>query len=435
MTEEEIGKHLLNNLIRRNLIEVARVGANGEVVSCRLLRLMQHFILKTMNKDFLRIMSNKIQHISSKATRVLVIHGMINNFIPDVNTTPIRSLLLFREDGFWSPSILLNSFSNIKFLRVLELQNSPIDALPDAVGDLVLLRYMNLRGTRIHNLPSSLKSLHELQTLDIRNTYVRALPGGIDNLKMLRHLLLADSFSNRVVKLDGDLMFCKDLQTLAGIKLTQQIAFGLTYLPQLLKLSVGEVEGRGTSLQLSKSIDLMKNLNSLTIKCAWRKEIQIQASNPLENLEKLRIEGWIRNLLGWVCKLKSLKYLHLKDCMLTEDPISSLQYLPSLTILTICNAYKGNNMCSDDAAGFPNLKELSLMNLAGLEEWTRIEEGSMRSLHTLIIAKCPQLKLPPKGLQNLTKLNMLLVKSMPAEFVRETRELPLHAGLQFSTVC
>lgn len=434
MTAEEIGKHLLDDLIRRNLLEVVRVDANGEVVSCRLLRLLQHFILKTLNKDYICVLSNKLV-FPSKVTRILVIHGVINNLMPGVNTASVRSLLLFRQNGLSTPSVLQNSFSNIKFLRVLELQNSPIDVLPDSIGDLVLLRYMNLRGTRIHNIPPTIKSLRELQTLDIRDTCVRALPCGIDGLRMLRHLLLADSVSNKLVKLDGDVMFCKDLQTLAGIKLTQQIAYGLPYLPQLVKLSVGDVEGRAMSLQLSKSIDMMKNLNSLTIKCAWRKEIQIQASTPLENLEKLHISGWIKNLLDWVCRLKSLKYLYLRDCMLIDDPVSSLQCLPSLTVLSLYNAYKGSHIHSVNASRFPNLKELSLQNLPGLEEWSRIEEGSMRNLHTITIAKCPLLKFPPKGMETLANLQKLQVKTMPAEFITKARELLFHTKVHFSVVC
>ncbi|CAK9155948.1 unnamed protein product [Ilex paraguariensis] len=462
MTEEEIAKNLLDELIQRNLLEIATVATSGEVISCRSLPFVQDFILQMLNNDNFCIVSNSSQPSwPSDVTRILAVHGEIKNVIPSLNTRSIHSLLLFIGNEHWTPSILLSSLPNIKFLRVLDLQQSPIDSLPDAIGNLVLLRYMSLRGTRIYNLPSSLVNLHELQTLDIRNTYVRALPGGFDGLKMLRHLLLADSFSNRVVKFDGDIMFFKDLQTLAGMKLSQQTAFGLKYLPQLLKLSVGEVEGRETSFQLSKSIDQLKNLNSLTIKCAWRKEIQLQTSNPLENLEKLRVGGWVRNLIGWVCALKSLLYLDLWDCMLQidpisslqhlpslasllyldlwdcmlqNDPISSLQHLPSLAVLSLRNAYKGKLICCDAAGGFPNLKKLSLLHLEELEEWTKIEDGAMGSLEILLIAKCPKLKLPPKGFQNLPKLQMLQIKNMPTEFVKEAREIPLRAGLCLSVV-
>ncbi|KAM7507318.1 hypothetical protein LguiA_017771 [Lonicera macranthoides] len=436
MTEEEIAKNLLEDLIHRNLLEVAKVGTNGEPISCRLLQLVQDFILKLLNKDHSWIMSNSVERIwSSEAIRVLAVHGVINNFVPPSNGRSIRSLLFFKKNGHSSPrtpSILLNSPLNIKFLRVLELQNSPIDALPDAVGNLVILRYISLRGTMINNLPPSLNSLHELQTLDIRDTNVRALPAGFDGLKMLRHLLLSGSFSKKVVKLNGDIMFYKDLQTLAGVKLTQQIALGLKYLPQLLKLSVGEVEGKENSLQLSKSIDQMKNLNSLTVKCAWRKGIQIQTSNSLENLEKLRVGGWVKDLLGWVSMLKSLKHLYLWDCMFTNDPISSLQQLPRLAILSLCNVYKGNSVCCGDSAGFPSLKKLSLVKFEELEEWTNIEDGSMKGLQTIIISKCPRLKQPPKGLKNLVDLQILQIKDMPPEFVREARELSLHAALHCS---
>ncbi|KAK2968609.1 hypothetical protein RJ640_028256 [Escallonia rubra] len=434
MTEEEMAEKLLNELIQRNLIGVIKLGIDGEIISCRTIRLIQDFIIKMVRRDYFGVMSRSNQHIMpSNATRILAVHGVIPNTMSSFNTLNIRSLLLFGEGGFWDPSILLNSLSNIKFLRVLELQNSPIDALPDSVGDLVLLRYLSLRGTRICNLPSSIITLHELQTLDIRDTHVRALPGGFDGLKMLRHLLLSDSCSNRVVKLDGDIMFYKDLQTLAGIKLTQQVALGLKFLPQLLKLSVGEVEGRNSS-HLSKSIDQMKNLSSLTIKCAWRKEIQIQTSSPPENLEKLRVGGWIKDLLGWVCTLKSLKYLYLQDCMLTNDPISGLQHLPSLIVVSLCKSYKGNHMICDDPAGFPKLKKLSLLNLQELEEWTKIEDGSMRNLETIIIAKSPKLKLLPYGLENLTNLRTLQIEDMPAEFVREARDTPLPAGAHLSVV-
>jgi disease resistance protein RPM1 len=277
-------------------------------------------------------------------------------------------------------AILLNLVLKVKLLHVLDLQNIPIDTLPDEIGDLVELRYLDLRNTRLHELPPSLQNLCELQTLDVRNTPVRALPSGFDSLKMLKHLLLADSYGNRVVKLDAEIMFLKDLQTLAGVKLTQNVAVGLNHLPKLLKLSVGEVEGGKNSLCLSESINQMKDLSSLTIKCAWRKEIQIQISNPLENLEKLRVGGWIRDLLRWISRLSSLKYLHLWDCMLNQDPISSLQHLPNLVVLSLSKAFKGKQISCDNIAGFPKLKRLSIFHFEELTEWTKIEEGSMEKL-------------------------------------------------------
>ncbi|THG12639.1 disease resistance protein RPM1-like isoform X1 [Camellia sinensis] len=437
MTQEEIAKNLLDELIQRNLFEVGRLGANGEVISCKLLCLIRNFIIEVLNKDHFCILSDSGGRniCPLEATRMLSIHGQIKNVFPSLNSKPIRSMLLFSENEQWTPSVLLNSLCNIRFLHVLELKQIPIGALPDEIGNLVLLHYLGLRGTGICNLPSTLQNLRDLQTLDVRDTYVRALPSGFDGLKMLRHVLLADSFSKRVVKLEGNIMFLKDLQTLAGIKLTEHIATELKYLPQLVKLSVGEIEGRGNCSQFSESVSLMKNLNSLTINCAWRKKIHLQISNPLENLEKLRVGGWVEDLLSWVCTLKSLKYLYLRDNMLVSDPISALQHLPNLTLLSLQNVYRGKLMCCDDVSGFPNLKKLSILNFEELEEWTKIEDGSMARLEILIITKCPKLRLPPKGLQNLTNLQMLQMKDMPTEFVTEVREIPRRAGLDFVVVC
>ncbi|KAJ6734918.1 DISEASE RESISTANCE PROTEIN RP [Salix purpurea] len=393
--------------------------------------------------DFICDMSQKDQIFSVyesthqvwplKASHFVAIHGEIDNITPNPLPREIRSFHFFGGRSNQT-GILLNLVSKVKLLHVLDLQNIPIDTLPDEIGDLVELRYLDLRNTGLHELPSSLQNLCELQTLDVRNTPVRALPSGFDNLKMLKHLLLADSYGNRVVKLDAEIMFLKDLQTLAGVKLTQNVALGLNHLPKLLKLSVGEVEGGKNSLCLSESINQMKDLNSLTIKCAWRKEVQIQISNPLDNLEKLRVGGWIRDLQMWISRLSSLKYLHLWDCMLNQDPISSLQHLPNLVVLSLSKAFKGKQISCDNIAGYPKLKRLSIFHFEELAEWTKIEEGSMEKLQILTIGWCRKLKLPPRGLESLKDLETLQITRMSLEFAEEAKAISRSSGLNFSVV-
>jgi disease resistance protein RPM1 len=434
ITEEESAKYLLEELIQRNLLQVARVGVNGEVESCTLLQPVHDFICDMSQKDQIFSVYESTQQVwPLKASRFVAIQGEIDNRTPNSLPREIRSLHFFggRPNQM---AILLNLVLKVKLLHVLDLQNIPIDTLPDEIGDLVELRYLDLRNTRLHELPPSLQNLCELQTLDVRNTPVRALPSGFDSLKMLKHLLLADSYGNRVVKLDAEIMFLKDLQTLAGVKLTQNVAVGLNHLPKLLKLSVGEVEGGKNSLCLSESINQMKDLSSLTIKCAWRKEIQIQISNPLENLEKLRVGGWIRDLLRWISRLSSLKYLHLWDCMLNQDPISSLQHLPNLVVLSLSKAFKGKQISCDNIAGFPKLKRLSIFHFEELTEWTKIEEGSMEKLQILTIGWCRKLKLPPRGLESLKDLETLQITSMYPEFAEEAKVISRCSGLNFSVV-
>ncbi|KAE9450114.1 hypothetical protein C3L33_17992, partial [Rhododendron williamsianum] len=257
----------------------------------------------------------------------------------------VCSLLAFEESKNQFPfEIPARSF---KLLSVLELEQLPGDTqLPNAVGDLVLLHYLGLRRTRLKVLPKSLKNLQRLETLDIRDTFVRELPPGLEVLNMLKHLLLAGSFGNEVVSVETQIEVLNHLLTLAGVKLTEDIAEQLQHLSLLQKLSVGEVRSNH-SKSLSKSIDKMEFLGSLTIKCFPGEKIQILSNNPLDCLEKLRVGGQVGNLLDWVNKKRSLKYLYMWDCMLTEDPLSALKHLPNLVVLSLCNAYEGEQIQVD----------------------------------------------------------------------------------------
>ena len=80
--------------------------------------------------------------------------------------------------------------SGSKMLRVLDLQDVPIDELPNEVVSFFYLKYLNLRGTLLKRLPNSIGRLLNLQTLDIKDTQIEALPRGIGNLQNLRHLIM-----------------------------------------------------------------------------------------------------------------------------------------------------------------------------------------------------------------------------------------------------
>ncbi|GFY87637.1 eukaryotic translation initiation factor 2 gamma subunit [Actinidia rufa] len=142
--------------------------------------------------------------------------------VEKLNLSRLYSFLAFKGNKYQSPFII--SARSFKLLCVLELQQLPSDTLPDAVGDLVLLQYLGLRHTNLKMLPKSLKNLRRLQTLDIRGTVVRDLPSGLEVLDMLKRILLAGSFSNAVVNLATRIEVLGYLLTLAGVKLTNDIA-------------------------------------------------------------------------------------------------------------------------------------------------------------------------------------------------------------------
>ena len=87
----------------------------------------------------------------------------------------IRSFLVFNKK---LKTLALGS----KMLRVLDLEDAPIDELPDEVFQLFNLRYLNLRGTLLKKLPNSIGKLLNLETLDIGDTQIKTLPRGIGKL-------------------------------------------------------------------------------------------------------------------------------------------------------------------------------------------------------------------------------------------------------------
>ncbi|KAK9922855.1 hypothetical protein M0R45_031295 [Rubus argutus] len=101
----------------------------------------------------------------------------------------LRSFLVF-SIGMSSLCLSNSLIAEFKLLRTLDLENVPIEELPDGVVYLFNLRYLNLKGTAIKKLPKSIGRLRNLQTLNICDTKIGTLPKGIAKLLNLRHLIM-----------------------------------------------------------------------------------------------------------------------------------------------------------------------------------------------------------------------------------------------------
>ncbi|MFQ6641743.1 hypothetical protein Gotur_014292 [Gossypium turneri] len=79
--------------------------------------------------------------------------------------------------------------SNFKYLRALELRNSPLTALPNSIYTLKHLRDLELAQCKgIQELPSSFYKPRSLQSLNLRGTHLKQLPENVQRLIELRHL-------------------------------------------------------------------------------------------------------------------------------------------------------------------------------------------------------------------------------------------------------
>ena len=94
-------------------------------------------------------------------------------------------------------------------------------------------------------------------------------------------------------------------------------------------------------------------------------------SNNMPMLKKLHIRGW-------VSQLRNLVKLILVDNHVLDDSMKSLQYLPNLLSLTLCDCF-GDETFHILGGGFHGLEELHLENMHGLKS-IFIDDGAFSSL-------------------------------------------------------
>ncbi|KAI4345857.1 hypothetical protein L6164_012946 [Bauhinia variegata] len=424
-TKEDIAEQQLHELLRRNLFQVTKLGTNGKPKLCLLLRPLREFALERSQEDGFSVTSETGSSVPVERPLRLSLnsrHSKSNMDIDKTNYSRLRSLLVLLGSKLQTSYIKLDLVSRLKLLRVLELQDMPIDVLPDSLGKLFLMRYLGLRRTKLVELPISLGKLKDLQTLDVRDTMVRSLPENLEHLTELRHLLLALSFDDKVVNLPVVIADFKQLQTLAGVELTECIAKSLLELPQLQKLSVGKVKSDMLEL-LAKSINQMVHLQSLSINCDLGEKLHTKffEHSSTSKIERLRVRGRILHLLDWVNSLESLRCLYIWDCLLTEDPFLELGKLPKLEFLSARKAYIGYKIEFRRGA-FPNLKKLTIMHFPAWSEW-HIGDGTVENLEKLTIESCPNLTKLPPCFRKLANFHVMQVKKMPEAFTEEARKI------------
>ncbi|XP_058114403.1 disease resistance protein RPM1-like [Magnolia sinica] len=419
-TPEEVSSNYFAQLIDRNLLQPVIHELTGELIACQVHDLMRDIAIHMFKKEnFAAILTNRRNNFEKAQCRLAIQNTAIDipGSMPELNP---RSLIVFNDQEFPSSSFC-RMFSKFKLLRVLDLEGAKIKILPNEVGGLIHLRYLSLRRTQIEELPVSLQRLHNLQTLDVRDSHLKGFPTGIEKLMKLRHLNLTKSYgSSEFYKMPKQTASLSNLQTLSGASVDGGFSRELGYLTQLKKLAIGEVKGEDCR-QLCDSISQLKWLRSLKIVALGRDELNLQElSQPPQYLEKLHLVGVMKEFPRWVGSLNCLRHINLTCSQFENDPLTTLGRLPNLAVLGLVNAYVGKQIyCTP--VGFPKLRTMIIINMEELEEWSRIEEGTMKSLQYLYIESCPKLKMLPDGFQHLAAIQSLYLRDMSEEFMKRVR--------------
>ncbi|KAL4618482.1 hypothetical protein ACB092_06G013800 [Castanea dentata] len=422
---EGIAREYLIELINRSLVQVLK-DAFGEVTKCRIHDLLHEVIQQKMEDlSFGHVLSKGESSFEGLTRRVLVNRtslGVLEQF----KKSHIHSLLFFNINEF--PISFMSKFlQNFKLAKVLDFENTPLDHLPEEVGNLFHLRYLNLNNTKVKTLPNSIGKLQNLETLLMWQTAIQEIPITINMLHKLRCL--------RVRYFDAKMEM--SINTIRGVKLHWSIGClwaltellnvdayygGVKLIEELGKLSQWTNLAlvnltRETGRALCVSIENMNCLKDLFVSSINEDEvIDLQPiSSPPKCLQYLCIGGRLAKLPDWISELQHLVSLRIYWTRLSEDPLIAFQNLPNLVVLVLgIKAYNGEQL-RIGKGGFLKLKELFLRELSELNS-LNIEKEAFPLLEKLNIGDCPQLKEVPSGFQHLKNLKELDITEMPTEF-------------------
>ncbi|CAL4986756.1 unnamed protein product [Urochloa decumbens] len=188
---EDIAIGYFNELINRNMVQPLHLNHDGVPRYCKVHPIIHNFIVnKSVEENFVTLVDTQdhryVPNNDSTVRRLSVQSSSkgdqtVAQYATDLSHA--RSVTVFGQANT-TPKL-----TDLKVLRVLDLQGCDGPVCLDGLGKLILLRYLSLRGADISDLPQTIGELRCLETLDVRSTKVKELPSSIVRLEKLMHLL------------------------------------------------------------------------------------------------------------------------------------------------------------------------------------------------------------------------------------------------------
>lgn len=104
------------------------------------------------------------------------------------------------------------SLLSLATIKVLDLHDNQLTALPDDIGQLTALQVLNVEKNQLTDLPRSIGNLNQLQTLNVKDNKLKELPDTLGELRSLRTL---DVSENEIQRLPQMLAHVRTLETLS----------------------------------------------------------------------------------------------------------------------------------------------------------------------------------------------------------------------------
>ncbi|KAI8027082.1 Disease resistance protein RPM1 [Camellia lanceoleosa] len=424
LTEEEVADSYLMDLVCRSMLQVIMRNPSGRPKECKMHDLVREIALSTSETEKFCVVYDGKEAKEESGTRARRLSIQTNG--GELQSwkgmlQQLRSLLVFYDDEISLPR-------GLRLLTVLDLQDVPIEKLPNELANLFNLRYLNLKRTMVKELPKSIGRLCNLETLDIGESKIQVLPTGITKLKKLRHLIMHrynDGDGNQFDCVYGtaapaDICMLTNLQVLACVEAESDLMKRLRNMTQLKRIGITKLR-EADEVDLCIAIQKMNLLHYLIVMGSDENEClrmdKLSLAPPY--LKELILVGKLEKVPRWFHSLQNLKHLYLHWSRLEEDLLPYIQELSSLGGLILINACEGRQqLCF--STGFPKLRALHLGNFPQLNEII-IAKGVMPGLQEFTISKCIQLKMLPHGIECLEDLQILNLDFVTNELVEQIR--------------
>uniref|UniRef100_M1BUC0 Rpi-vnt1 n=2 Tax=Solanum tuberosum TaxID=4113 RepID=M1BUC0_SOLTU len=393
---ESLAEDILNDLVSRHLIQVAKRTYDGRISSCRIHDLL-HSLCVDLAKEsnFFHTEHNAFGDPDNVAKVRRITFYSNNNAMNEFfrsNPKPrkLRALFCFIND-----SCIFSHMAhlNFKLLQVLVVVIFIDDfygvRIPNTFGNMSCLRYLRFEGDMYGKLPNCMVKLKRLETIDIGNSFTE-LPTGDWKTTQLRHLRykgfnqVSDSclslnpvFSN-VYSLPPN-----NLQTLMWM---YDNFFELRLVHRFVNLrKLGILSGSDSTVKILSALSpVATTLEVLKLYFFRDTSEQINLSS-YPNIVKLHLNG--RMPLNSEAFPPNLVKLTLIRLMVDGHVEAVLKKLPKLRILKMyrCNHMEEKMDLSGDGDSFLQLEVLHIQESNGLYEVTCRDVVSMPKLKKLLL--------------------------------------------------
>ncbi|CAB4267249.1 unnamed protein product [Prunus armeniaca] len=447
--ERMIGQQYFDNLVTRSFFQDFVKGRmDDDIIGCKMHDIVHDFVqFLTKNECFIMevvesgkeknmVVDNKVRHLNIMSTYNDSFPVSIYN-----NCKGLRTLVI----STWKlPPLPSDSFSKLKSIRTLKLNENSIKEVPESIGGLVHLRYLDLSGNHeLKELPDSVGNLFNLETLRLIYCYgLREVPVSIRKLVNLKHLYISGCERLKLPKEIGRLRNLQILDYLCvqdgGEDDEGILKLGdLGNLEQLQgSLYIGNLKSAKDGSE-AKNAELVNKKNLLHLGLDFghdyrEREADLKDEEILNgfqvhtNLESLAIIAYHSTNLcpSWMMSCHNLRRLEFYDVPFC-GVLAPLGKLPSLEYLEIREMESVKKVGVEFLGitgetpqtlinSFPKLKQLQFIDMVQWEEWEGVEEEDskitiMPSLLKLEIIDCIKLKALPNFLWKTPLRELIIV--------------------------